>query len=282
MSNLFLALFFVAIIALIVGLISPKLVVRWGAEEKRTRGRVALIYGVAIVVLFVAFGVASDHEPHQSVTSPSQTTTAKPSPPILKPATPPVPAPVAVKPVAATPAPTAAPVQQVAATPVLGPSWDQVEINQDTVTNQLHVFVGTNSLLKDTGFPADLTKVSVFDRPDLGGKQVVVEYKPGETLNDTTFVEEAAGSDLDVMKLLFQNKQIVLVNMDAMADMTDQYGNTTTEIGVSLSYNRSVINEIDWSGFEERVCCGSGRRFQCFNCLCYQSGHFQGSEYHRP
>ncbi len=101
MSNLFLALFFVAILALIVGLISPKLVVRWGAEEKRTRGRVALTYGIAIVVLFFAFGIASDHE--KGATSPSQTVAAaNPPSEVSKPAT--VPAPVLTT--AQNPAPT--------------------------------------------------------------------------------------------------------------------------------------------------------------------------------
>jgi uncharacterized membrane protein len=77
MSNLFLALFLVAILALIVGLISPKLVIHWSAKEKRTRGRVALIYGTAIVVLFIAFGITS---PKQSSNSPNQTAAVKPSP----------------------------------------------------------------------------------------------------------------------------------------------------------------------------------------------------------
>jgi hypothetical protein len=41
--------------------------------------------------------------------------------------------------------------------------------------------------------------------------------------------------------------------MVAMADMTDQYGNTNTEMGVRLTYTRSVIDKIDWPGFESRV-----------------------------
>jgi hypothetical protein len=120
MSSLFLALFFVAIIVLIVGLISPKLVMRWGAEEKRTRGRAALIYGIAIVVLFVAFGITSNHEPHQSAASPSQTTTTNPSPEASKSATVPTPA---AAPAAATPT-TSAPAPVAQETPQ--PSWHEV------------------------------------------------------------------------------------------------------------------------------------------------------------
>jgi hypothetical protein len=109
MASLFLLLFFVAIIALVVGLINPRLVVRWGVEEKRTRGKAALTYGVAIVVLFIAFGIASDHEPHHVVTSPSLSTVNNPAPAVSKPTT----APVAITPAPATaPAPVANPAQQ--------------------------------------------------------------------------------------------------------------------------------------------------------------------------
>ena len=36
MDNLFLLLFLVSIVALVVGLIKPELVVRWGSEEKES------------------------------------------------------------------------------------------------------------------------------------------------------------------------------------------------------------------------------------------------------
>lgn len=57
MENLFLVLFLLSLLGLIVGLVSPKLVIRWGS--KRTRGRVVLTHGLALVAFFILFGVTS-------------------------------------------------------------------------------------------------------------------------------------------------------------------------------------------------------------------------------
>lgn len=58
MLLIFVMLAFVALVALIVGLINPKAVVRWSAEEKRTRGRAAMIYGFSTIFFLVVFAVA--------------------------------------------------------------------------------------------------------------------------------------------------------------------------------------------------------------------------------
>jgi len=57
MENLFLVLFLISSWGLTVGLINPKLVIRWGS--KRTRGRVILTYGVAMIVFLILFGVTA-------------------------------------------------------------------------------------------------------------------------------------------------------------------------------------------------------------------------------
>jgi len=46
-----------SLLGLIVGLVSPKLVIRWG--NKRTRGRVLLTYGLAVFVFFILFGITA-------------------------------------------------------------------------------------------------------------------------------------------------------------------------------------------------------------------------------
>ncbi|MGG1140086.1 hypothetical protein [Bacillus mycoides] len=53
MNNLFALLFFVCLIALIIGIIKPQLVVRWGAVEKRTRKSVLKFYGIGLIAMFV-------------------------------------------------------------------------------------------------------------------------------------------------------------------------------------------------------------------------------------
>lgn len=59
MMVLWFVLTLLAIIALIIGLISPKAVVRWG--DRRTRGKVALTYGGLAVLCFVLFIVTGTH-----------------------------------------------------------------------------------------------------------------------------------------------------------------------------------------------------------------------------
>ena len=57
MSDLSMLLLLLSLVGLIVGLISPRLTIRWG--NRRTRGRVVLTYGLAVVVFFILFGVTT-------------------------------------------------------------------------------------------------------------------------------------------------------------------------------------------------------------------------------
>ena len=60
MENLFALIMVFSIIALIVGMISPKTVIRWGVDQKKTRGKVMTVYGITLVAAFIAFGVTTD------------------------------------------------------------------------------------------------------------------------------------------------------------------------------------------------------------------------------
>ena len=60
LNTLFLLLFFVCLIALIIGIIKPQAVVRWGSEEKRNRKSVLKFYGIGVVAMFILFGVTSE------------------------------------------------------------------------------------------------------------------------------------------------------------------------------------------------------------------------------
>lgn len=60
LNTLFLVLFYVCLIALIIGIIKPQLVVRWGSEEKRNRKSVLKFYGIGVVAMFILFGVTSE------------------------------------------------------------------------------------------------------------------------------------------------------------------------------------------------------------------------------
>lgn len=64
MFALFFLLFIVSVIALIVGLIKPELILRWG--EEKSRGKIAKIFGAATVLLFIlSLAVAPEMTPEQ-------------------------------------------------------------------------------------------------------------------------------------------------------------------------------------------------------------------------
>ncbi|MBV6680895.1 hypothetical protein [Bacillus thuringiensis] len=60
MNTLFALLFVVCLIALIIGIIKPQLVVRWGEEGKRNRKSVLKFYGIGVIAMFVLVGVTAD------------------------------------------------------------------------------------------------------------------------------------------------------------------------------------------------------------------------------
>lgn len=60
MENVFMILTLVCMVALVVGMIKPSLVIRWGADEKKDRKSVIAYYLVGLIVSFIGFGVSSD------------------------------------------------------------------------------------------------------------------------------------------------------------------------------------------------------------------------------
>lgn len=60
MNSLFLILFLLSGVLLIVGLLKPDAVIRWGDPEKRGRKQVLITYVSIAVVTFIAFGVTID------------------------------------------------------------------------------------------------------------------------------------------------------------------------------------------------------------------------------
>lgn len=75
----FTILLFLSIIGLVIGLIAPKVVVRWGPEEKRTRKKSAQAYGLVLVVALIGIGVTAPKRPMpvaQAPTPPAIATSA--------------------------------------------------------------------------------------------------------------------------------------------------------------------------------------------------------------
>lgn len=65
---------FISLISLIVGLIKPRSVIRWGDENKKTRSNVAKIYGGLLLTSIILLAIVAD-EPNTSPPIETQTST---------------------------------------------------------------------------------------------------------------------------------------------------------------------------------------------------------------
>ncbi|MFT5875658.1 MAG: hypothetical protein ACI8WT_004652 [Clostridium sp.] len=59
MTTLFVLLIFLSFIGFIVGMVKPKLVIKWGADEKKNRRNVLKYYGLAFIISGVLIGVTA-------------------------------------------------------------------------------------------------------------------------------------------------------------------------------------------------------------------------------
>lgn len=60
MIGIFALLLIFCFLAIIIGLIKPQLIIKWGAIEKRTRGKVVTYYGLGVVLSVILLGVFAD------------------------------------------------------------------------------------------------------------------------------------------------------------------------------------------------------------------------------
>ncbi|MBP1934405.1 hypothetical protein [Ammoniphilus resinae] len=59
MFGLFIVLMLLSFLAIFIGLISPKVVIRWGSDESKTRGKVFKQYGLATLLFFILMVVTA-------------------------------------------------------------------------------------------------------------------------------------------------------------------------------------------------------------------------------
>lgn len=75
MNSLFLLLFFLSLLLLIVGLVNPRLVIKWGEVENRSRKKVFAFYGIGLIAFFILFGVTSESSTEEVADSDSEENT---------------------------------------------------------------------------------------------------------------------------------------------------------------------------------------------------------------
>ena len=94
--------------------------------------------------------------------------------------------------------------------------------------------------------------LSVMCQPDGGGCIIAIEFKPGTAWSETDMLTVAGGSTVCAMAKLFANPGVERVKVSAMADLTDQYGNESTEFVTTATINRATVNMINWEGLANR------------------------------
>lgn len=77
MAILFTLLFLLSFICLIIGLISPKIVIRWGNVSKRTRKNAFKYYGVSLIAFFVLIIITAPKVQTQNVSTEPEVKTAE-------------------------------------------------------------------------------------------------------------------------------------------------------------------------------------------------------------
>lgn len=77
MDNVFLILFFLSVIALIVGLIKPSMVIKWGEEKNVNRKNVLKYYGLSMVVFFILTGVFAKTPENEDIAKKTDNTTSQ-------------------------------------------------------------------------------------------------------------------------------------------------------------------------------------------------------------
>ncbi|MGB8954444.1 MAG: thermonuclease family protein [Tumebacillaceae bacterium] len=197
MNNLFLLLFLVCFAALLVGIVKPSLVIRWGTS--RTRKKVFSYYGIGLIICFILFGVTS---PEKQASD--QTEGKKAEKPVEQVAQ-------AVTTAPATPAASTA----STAVPVVQGRWAVVAkvVDGDTIeldNGEKVRLIGVNTpetVASNTPVQPYGQEASAFTKSHLEGKKVLIQTdleekdQYGRTLA-YVFIEEPKSQE-DIQKYMF-------------------------------------------------------------------------------
>lgn len=142
-----------------------------------------------------------------------------------------------------TPKPTSTP-RPPTATPL--PSWQEgAALTQETVLAAL-------KSAKKMSRSEDLKKPETLTiNADTG--TILLDYKATDSLGETDLLTIGAQTAFSADRALFDNPNVQRTVVDIRADWTDQYGKTAEERTTSAELKRATVDQIDWSGLEDRV-----------------------------
>lgn len=243
----FFLLFAVSLIALIVGLIKPTLVVRWG--EDKTRGKVIKLFGAATVLLFIlSMATTPKLTPEQKAAMAQRKEEAKIAAEAKKAAQETQKTEETKVKEEAAAAKKAEGVKQEPA--VNNGSWATAEITEDTIKKALAGKSDAKPTFTDSNFPKDITEIRIIDIGE-GKKNIWIYYKPKSSWDETHLVKMAGSTAIFGCSLLYQNAQVGDVAFFTQGDFTDQYGKSKTDVAVKLVITSDLAKKVDWKGLAE-------------------------------
>ncbi|CEP67833.1 Uncharacterized [Moorella glycerini] len=130
--------------------------------------------------------------------------------------------------------------------------WPTAEITEQNIRSALSGEAPANPISKDLKFPENITQISIENHAKEGQKSILIYYKADTAWDETDFVKRVGGTAIVAASILFQNPKIEQLGIFAQADMTDQYGKTSTEVVTKIVLTRDLAQKVDWKGLAER------------------------------
>lgn len=232
MDNLFLLLFFVSFIALVVGVIRPSVITRL-TKLKLSRGKIALVFGGAMLTTMILFGMTTDTTTNTNTrnnntsaqVSNVNTTTSN----------------VNAVVVTNTPSNTNTTVTTPKNTNSAAPT------NTDTSASRQQAIV--SAIEKAIGVKTNMGKSSVrLVKVLADASSVRIELNGSENFTNKLTLQGINSDTLKAYEATFATDKTpnLYVAIDMYFPGTDIYGNTTDSLAVQSKLTRATANKIQW------------------------------------
>ncbi|WP_374711394.1 hypothetical protein [Symbiobacterium terraclitae] len=134
----------------------------------------------------------------------------------------------------------------------------------------------TEDVVRELAGMKDIAEVKVLG---LEGERIVHVYYPlGSVWDEDHGLRRAADLALDVFEGVFRHPEVVEVVTYAQGEFTDQYGKTTTENAVRITWSRETADQVDWDGFRKLAAGEPERVYNLAESYAFHAGFYRGIE----
>jgi len=101
----------------------------------------------------------------------------------------------------------------------------------------------------------NILEVEVKDDPTSPNdrKNVRIRYYCDNIWDTRHFVSMATRTDVAIMYNLFKNPKLNKLTLESATEFTDKYGNSKTENGLTVTFNRATAEKINYENFKDMV-----------------------------